>query len=65
MRFVDDIVIRSDSKEQVAEKLERWRCARRRSVMKLSRSRTTWEKTVLVLCGLETAAPQTGNRKQS
>ncbi|KAK3544003.1 hypothetical protein QTP70_032763, partial [Hemibagrus guttatus] len=42
MMFVDDIVICSESREQVEENLERWRFALERRGMKVSRSKTEY-----------------------
>ncbi|KAK3573416.1 hypothetical protein QTP86_024633 [Hemibagrus guttatus] len=42
MMFADDIVICSESREQVEENLERWRFALERRVMKVSRSKTEY-----------------------
>ncbi|KAK3506359.1 hypothetical protein QTP70_011304 [Hemibagrus guttatus] len=42
MMFPDDIVICSESREQVEEKLERWRFALERRGMKVSRSKTDY-----------------------
>ncbi|KAK3530904.1 hypothetical protein QTP70_005449 [Hemibagrus guttatus] len=42
MMFADDIVICSESKEQVEENLERWRFALKRRGMKVSRSKTEY-----------------------
>ncbi|KAK3542855.1 hypothetical protein QTP70_005441 [Hemibagrus guttatus] len=42
MMFADDIVICSESREQVEENLERWRFALERSGMKVSRSNTEY-----------------------
>ncbi|KAK3525856.1 hypothetical protein QTP70_010934 [Hemibagrus guttatus] len=42
MMFADDIVICSESREQVQEKLERWRFALERRGMKVSRSKTEY-----------------------
>ncbi|KAK3561048.1 hypothetical protein QTP86_026390 [Hemibagrus guttatus] len=42
MMFADDIVICSDSREQVEENLERWRFALERRGMKVSRSKTEY-----------------------
>ncbi|KAK3554542.1 hypothetical protein QTP70_025394 [Hemibagrus guttatus] len=42
MMFEDDIVICSDSREQVEENLERWRFALERRGMKVSRSKTEY-----------------------
>ncbi|KAK3524361.1 hypothetical protein QTP70_028023 [Hemibagrus guttatus] len=42
MMFADDIVIRSESREQVEENLERWRFALERRGMKVSRSKTEY-----------------------
>ena len=40
--FADDIVICSESKEQVEEKLERWRYALERRGMKVNRRNTVY-----------------------
>ena len=40
--FADDIVICSESKEQVEEKLERWRYSLERRVMKVNRGKTAY-----------------------
>ncbi|KAK3570621.1 hypothetical protein QTP86_023816, partial [Hemibagrus guttatus] len=42
MMFADDIVIRSESREQVEENLERWRFVLERRGMKVSRSKTEY-----------------------
>ncbi|KAK3530878.1 hypothetical protein QTP70_003626 [Hemibagrus guttatus] len=42
MMFADDIVICSESRKQVEENLERWRCALERRGMKVSRSKTEY-----------------------
>ncbi|KAK3555213.1 hypothetical protein QTP86_010465 [Hemibagrus guttatus] len=42
MMFADDIVICSESREQVEENLERWRFALKRRGMKVSRSKTEY-----------------------
>lgn len=42
MMFADDIVICSENREQVEEKLERWRFALERRGMKVSRSKTEY-----------------------
>ena len=42
MMFADDIVICSESREQVEEKLERWRYALERRGMKVSCSKTEY-----------------------
>ncbi|KAK3548706.1 hypothetical protein QTP70_017262 [Hemibagrus guttatus] len=42
MMFADDIVICSESREQVEENLERWRFALERRAMKVSRSKTEY-----------------------
>ncbi|KAK3555905.1 hypothetical protein QTP86_029782, partial [Hemibagrus guttatus] len=42
MMFVDDIIICSESREQVEENLERWRFALKRRGMKVSRSKTEY-----------------------
>ncbi|KAK3524375.1 hypothetical protein QTP70_028018, partial [Hemibagrus guttatus] len=42
MMFADDIVIRSESREQVEENLERWRFALERRGMKVSHSKTEY-----------------------
>ncbi|KAK3512316.1 hypothetical protein QTP70_004627 [Hemibagrus guttatus] len=42
MMFADDIVICSESREQVEESLERWRFALKRRGMKVSRSKTEY-----------------------
>ena len=42
MMFADDIVICSDSKEQVKRSLERWRYALERRRMKVSMSKTEY-----------------------
>ena len=42
MMFADDIVICSESKEQVEEKLERWRYALERRGMKVNRRKTEY-----------------------
>ena len=42
MMFADDIVICSESKEQVKRSLERWRYALERRGMKVSRSKTEY-----------------------
>ena len=42
MMFADDIVICSDSKERVEEKLETWRCALERRGMKVNRRKTEY-----------------------
>ncbi|KAK3550515.1 hypothetical protein QTP70_000068 [Hemibagrus guttatus] len=47
MMFADDIVICSESREQVEENLERWRCALERRGMKVSRIQSNGE------CGKE------------
>ena len=42
MMFADDIVICSESKEQVERSLERWRYVRERRGMKVSKSKTEY-----------------------
>ena len=42
MMFADDIVICSDSKERVEEKLETWICALERRGMKVNRRKTEY-----------------------
>ena len=42
MMFADDIVICSESKEQVEEKLESWRYALERRGMKVNRRKTEY-----------------------
>ena len=42
MMFTDDIVICSESKEQVERSLERWRYAIERRGMKVNRSKTEY-----------------------
>ena len=43
MMFADDIVIRSESKEHVEEKLESWRYALERRGMKVNRRKTEYK----------------------
>ncbi|KAK3513826.1 hypothetical protein QTP70_028853 [Hemibagrus guttatus] len=50
MMFADDIVICSESREQVEENLEWWRFALERRGMKVSRSWNWWRKVSGVLC---------------
>ena len=58
MMFAEDIVICSESTEQVEEKLERWRYDLERRGMKVSRSKTKY----MCVCKRQ-SSPRTGRHK--
>ncbi|KAK3573586.1 hypothetical protein QTP86_028798 [Hemibagrus guttatus] len=64
MMLADDIVICSDSREQVEENLERWRFALERRGMKVSRSKTEYMLRLRLRLLITRTCPQTHTQRR-